>query len=172
MMPVVWHCRNNYNSKFSSWPYWHTNLKVCPCNASQSRVLRVQQREQMVRGRGKRNWMLWIWQKNPGKCNMVWHFPVLIRTNFHKLMESWQICKSSLIAWRDIRTGDAVIAHRVAYGVVSDLWMGDVAFITERHNCGNSAIFSAGHQEDLFQGLEKQKRKKSLLGLSFPWAEK
>lgn len=52
-----------------------------------------------------------------------------------------------------------MIAHRVAYGVVSDLWMGDVAFITERHNCGNSAIFSAGHQEDLFQGLEKQKRK-------------
>lgn len=83
-------------------------------------------------------------------------------------MESWQICKSSVIACRDIRTGNAVIAHRVAYGAVSDLWMGDVAFITERHSCGNSAILSAGHQEDLFQGLEKQKQKKSQLRLSFP----
>lgn len=85
-------------------------------------------------------------------------------------MESWQICRSSVIACRDIRTGNAVIAHRVSYGVVSDLWMGDVAFITERHDCGSSAILSAGYQEDLFQGLEKQKQKqkKSQLGLSFP----
>lgn len=83
-------------------------------------------------------------------------------------MESWQICKSCVIACRDIRTGNAGLAHRVAYGVVSDLWMGDVTFITERHNCGSSAILSAGHQEDLFQGLEKQKQKKNQLGLIFP----
>lgn len=86
-------------------------------------------------------------------------------------MEGWQICKSSVAACGDIRTGNAVIAHSVAYGVVSDSWMGDVAFIKERHNCGSLAILSTGHQKDLFQGLEKQKQK-SQLALSFPWAEK
>jgi len=45
-------------------------------------------------------------------------------------MESWQVCKSSVIACRVVRAGNAVIAHRMAYGAVSDLWMGDITFIT------------------------------------------
>lgn len=100
-MPVVWYCHNSCSSKFSSLPYWHTNLKVCLCKASQTRVLRVPEREQMVTGRRKWNRVLWIWQKIRG--SVIW-CDISLSSLGPTFTNWWRVGRSANLLWLPVET--------------------------------------------------------------------